>query len=119
MNASAASKTTPRTPRRPRLTVEQLLDREEALAIQRLADSVQNLGEDVFAMTELRPRIRRHPFIAAGLGALLGFVGGPIILRGLKRVVSAAAGVPALHSSVPRTLPGFALAALRLVREQH
>jgi hypothetical protein len=119
MNASEASTTSPRTLRRPRPTVEQLLDREEALAIQRLADSVQNLGEDMCTMAELRPRIRRHPVLATGLAALLGFFGGPPVLRGLERVATAAAGLPALRSAGPRTLPGLALAALRLVREQH
>jgi len=99
--------------------VEQLLDREEALAIQRLADSVQNLGEDVCAMAELRPRIRRHPFLATGLAALLGVVAGPPVLRRLERIATATAGLPALRSSGPRTLPGLALASLRLVRGQH
>jgi hypothetical protein len=99
--------------------VEQLLDREEALAIQRLADSLRNLAEDACAMAELRPRILRQPFLATGLAGVLGFVGGPRVLRGLERVATGAAGLPALRSSGPRTLPGLALASLRLLRGQH
>jgi hypothetical protein len=117
MNASEASTIRNTTSRQLRPMVEQLLDREEALAILRLADSVQNLGEDVCAMAELRPRIRRHPFLATGFAALLGVVAGPQVMRGVKRI--ATAGLPALRSSGPRALSGLALASLRLVHGQH
>ena len=77
----------------------QLLDREEALAIQRISETLQNAGEGLCRATDLRARIQRHPYLYAGLGACLGFVGGPFVGRTLARV-----------------LPGLTLAALRGVR---
>jgi hypothetical protein len=67
--------------------VEELLDYEESLAIQRIASSVQRLGDDVLAETDLRGRIRRHPFLALGIGAVSGFIGGPLLLGSFKRVL--------------------------------
>jgi hypothetical protein len=105
---------TARTKRRqlPPTTVEGLLDHEEALAIQRIADSVQRLGDDLCAATGVRERIRRHPFVATGLGAIVGFIGGPLILQAFER----ASGVS--NSASPRTqsLPGLVLTSLRAVR---
>jgi hypothetical protein len=104
---------------RPRLlpaTAEELLDREEALAIQRIASSVQRVGDDLCAATDARGRIRRHPFLATGLGALAGFVGGPLILRGLKRVLTMTSNTTNSASSRPHTLPGLVMASLRGVR---
>jgi hypothetical protein len=97
-------------------TVEELLAREEALAIQRIAGSVQRLGEDVCAVADLRRRIREHPILSTGLGALLGFVGGPLVPRAVVRIskMTSRAAVPA--SGMPRTLPGLVWASLRAVR---
>jgi hypothetical protein len=77
---------------------------------------VQNLGEDVCVATDLRPRIRRHPFLATGLAGVLGFFGGPLVLRGLRRVLEATSGHSGAGSPRSQGLPGIALASLRLVR---
>jgi hypothetical protein len=63
---------------------------------------VQHLAEDVCAVAEVGPRIKRHPLLATGLAAVLGCVGGPLVLRGLKRLLQAA--------------PGLAWDSLRFVR---
>jgi hypothetical protein len=97
-------------------TIEALLAREEARAIQRIADSVQRLGDDVLTATELRSRIRRHPFLATGLGACLGFLGGPLMPSFLRRMSAMASGLTSPASRQPHTLPGIALASLRAVR---
>ena len=96
---------------RPR-TVEQLLDREEALALQRISAAVHQLGDDLCTATDLRGRIRRHPLLAAGLGACLGFVGGPFVRRTLERALGATARLP-----LPDGLAGVVLASLRGARD--
>jgi hypothetical protein len=101
--------------RRP-ATAEELLDHEEALAIQRIAGSVQRLGDDVLVATDLRGRIRRHPFLAVGIGAFSGFVGGPLLLGTLERVMTMTAGIPNLPSVRPRALSGLVWARLRGIR---
>ena len=101
--------------RRP-ATAEELLDHEEALAIQRVAGSVQRLGDDVLAATDLRGRIRRHPLLAIGIGAVSGFLGGPLLLGALKRVMTMAAGVPNPASPRPYALSGLVWSQLRSVR---
>jgi hypothetical protein len=110
------------TPRLRPATPEEFLDCEEALAIQRIADSVQRLGDDLCAATDLRRRIRRHPFLATGLGGFAGFVGGPLMLRALKGMLTLTSCVPNpsfvpnLSSRRPHTLPGLVLASMRVVR---
>lgn len=102
---------------RPR-TVEQLLDREEALAFQRISEALRHAGEGLLEATDLRGKIRRHPFLAAGLGAGLGFFGGSFVLRALKRVVSATSGIPIPGARPPYALPGILIESLRGVRGQ-
>jgi hypothetical protein len=100
-------------------TVEELLDREEALALQRIGESMRDLGEDLSRATGLRQRIRSHPFLAAGLGACLGFAGGPLALRACKRALSLASSTPFLGALKTRALPGVVLAALRRAQGLH
>lgn len=97
-------------------TAEQLLDHEEARAIHEIADSVQRLGDDPSVAANLRRRIRPHPLRAAGPGASLGFVGGPLILRAFERMLTATSSVPNPASRRLHTLPGLVLASLRVVR---
>lgn len=104
------------TPHPGPATVQALLDHEEALAIQRIAGSVQRLGDDLCVATDLRRRIRRHPFLATGLGALAGFVGGPLLLRVFQRISTMIPSVPKSASGRSHTLPGLVLATLRGVR---
>jgi hypothetical protein len=98
--------------------VEQLLDREEALAFQRISEALRHAGEGLLEATDLRGKIRRHPFLAAGLGAGLGFFGGSFVLRALKRVVSATSGIPIPGARPPYALPGILIESLRGVRGQ-
>jgi hypothetical protein len=98
--------------------VEQLLDREEALAYQHLSAALQRAGEHLLEATDLRGKIRRHPFLAAGLGAGLGFFGGSFVLRTLKRVVSATSSIPVPGARPPYALPGILIESLRGVRGQ-
>lgn len=97
-------------------TAAELLDQEEALAIQNVADSALRLGDDLSAAADLRGRIRRHPFLAIGLGAVAGFVGGPLLLRASKRLLSSASGVALAASARPQALSGFLRTSLRAVR---
>jgi hypothetical protein len=96
--------------------VEELLDHEEALAIQRIAGSVQRLGDDVLAATDLRGRIRRHPFLAIGIGAVSGFIGGPLLLGAFKRVLTMTSSLPNPASQSPYALSGLVWNQLRRVR---
>jgi hypothetical protein len=77
---------------------------------------VQYLGERVCATAEASPEIRRHPFLATGLAALLGYVGGPLVLRGLGRMLEAASGLSSAGAPQASGLTGSALAFLRRVR---
>ena len=90
MNASAATR--PPTPRRAPATAEEFLEREEALALQRLTSVVQRAADELCPASELRPLIRRHPFLATGLGAFLGFVSGPHMLRVLAKIARVTSG---------------------------
>jgi hypothetical protein len=109
--STAKSTTAPLQP----TTVEELLAHEEVLAIQRIASSVQRLGDDVFAAADLRRRIRKHPFLSTGLGALLGFVGGPLVPRAVVRISKMTSSVANPASLRPHTLPGLVWASLRAV----
>jgi hypothetical protein len=103
--------------RRPRhKTVEELLDHEEALAIQRITVSVQRLGGDLCAAADLRRRIRSHPFIATGLAALAGFAGSKLGLRAIGSLSTMTSSLAGLAAQRPITLPGLVMTSLRLVR---
>jgi hypothetical protein len=96
--------------------MEALLDQEEALALQQLTGSVQRLGEELSLASGLRPRIRRHPLLAVGLGALAGLLGGPALVRGSRRALGA---LPTALGLAPRgghDLSSIALASLRALR---
>jgi len=97
--------------------VEQLLEREEALAIDRIRDSLANVGSDLVRVTGLRGAIRRHPLLSTGLGACLGFVGGPLLLGAVKKVLSATSQIPIAipGAQPPYGVPGLLLASLRKV----
>jgi hypothetical protein len=100
----------------PPRTAAELLDREEALAIQRITNTLGSVGEDLCAATALRPAIRGHPLLAVGLGAVAGFFGGPVLLKASRRLVG---GVPSMLGAVSnptKHLKGIALASLRAVR---
>jgi len=51
-------------------------------------------------MAESSARIRRHPFLATGLAALLGYVGGPRVLRGLGRMLQGGSSLRAVAEFV-------------------
>lgn len=101
---------------RPPTTAEELLDHEEALAIQRIASSVERLGEGLCVATDLRPRIRRHPFLATGIAAVAGCVGAPLLLRALGRLPAVGSSLANFALRRNHSLPGLALASLRAVR---
>ena len=65
------------------------------------------------AAADLRPNIRRHPLVATGLVAALGFVGVPIVPHAFRWIVRTATRVPQLAAQVPGGASGFALNALR------
>jgi hypothetical protein len=76
---------------------------------------VQVLGGDFCRATDLRGRILRHPLLATGLGACLGFAGGPFALRAIRRLMRAASKIAIHGAGAPYALPGLALASLRKV----
>jgi hypothetical protein len=96
--------------------VDELLDNEEALAIQRIASTVQRFGDDLCVAADVRQRIRRHPFLATGLGAFAGFVGGPPILRTVVRLLTATSNKSKSTSPVPGNFPELVMASLRIAR---
>jgi hypothetical protein len=104
------------TKQRQPATAEELLDHEEALAIRRLASSVERLGDDLCIAADLRPRIRRHPFIATGLAAIAGFVGAPLVLRTLGRVPTMGTSLANFALRRNHSLPALVLTSLRAVR---
>jgi len=53
--------------------------------------------------------------LATGLGACLGFVGGPFALRAIRRLLRAASNIAIPGAGAPYGLPGFVLASLRKV----
>jgi hypothetical protein len=93
-----------------------LLDREEALAIHRISASAERLGDELFTALDLRGQIRSHPLLAAGLGAFLGFVGGPLVLRGLEGTLNMASTVLNPASPQTRTIQDLVRGSLRFVR---
>lgn len=114
MNAiTAVTDTTPNP--RPR-TAEELLDQEEARALQRMTHSVQRLGDDLCAATAARERIRRHPLAAVGLGAVIGFVVGPPALGACKALLGSTSMAANPDSKRSRRLPGVSLDTLRFLR---
>jgi hypothetical protein len=96
--------------------VDELLDNEEALAIQRIATTVQRFGDDLCVAADVRQRIRRHPFLATGLGVLAGFVGGPPILRTVKRLLTATSDKGKAASRLPGNFQELVMASLRIAR---
>src|SRR5688572_10695960 len=116
MSASGMIDTRATPSRRPPLTPQAFLDDQESQAIQRIVDSVQRLGEDLCVATDIRGRIRRHPLAATGLGVLLGYAGGPLILRAFAGLLAARSLVRSPVSLPPRTVPGLVMTSLRLVR---
>lgn len=86
------------------------------MAIQRLTDSVRRLGDDLGSAADLRGRIRRHPLLATGLGAFLGFVGGPLIPSAFRRVLPTMSMVSKSVAQRQHGLPALAKAALRAFR---
>ena len=109
---------TPRTRTLPfkAATEEELLDHEESRAIQRITGSVQRLGDDFLVATDLRERIRRHPFMATGIGALAGFVGGPLLFGAFRRTLAMTSTETNPASRPLQTLPRLLLTTLRGVR---
>jgi hypothetical protein len=97
-------------------TAEELLDREEDLALQRIAGTAQSLGEDLCTALDLRGSTRRHPFLATGLATVLGFVAGPLVPRAFKKSLIRAAFVAAPASMHARSMPRFVLTGLRRAR---
>ncbi len=97
-------------------TVSELLDYEEAMAIQGITATVQRLGTDILVATDVRNRIRRHPFLAVGIGACLGFVTGPFLLRNFKGILIAATTLPSRIPRPPHSLPGLVTASLSAFR---
>ena len=103
------------TSSRPK-TVEKLLDREEALALQRISETVARVGDDLLGATDLRGKIRRHPFLAAGLGAGLGFVAGHLVLRTIKRAFSSPSRMSFPGARAAYDLAGLVVDSLGKVR---
>lgn len=116
MNASATSRTATQAQHSQPATVEELLDREEALAIQQLTRSVQQLGEDAQAALDLRRRIRSHPLLSAGIAAAAGFVAGPFLPRALRGLAGTSSFVSKTAAGSPRLVPGLVRAALDAAR---
>lgn len=88
-------------PRKAPVTVAQLLDQEEAWAIEGLTDRIGRCGESSPGVERLRARIRRFPLFSAGLGALIGFVGAPIAVQSGRRLCEAAGTLRGLSPTGP------------------
>ena len=97
-------------------TAAELLDQEESLAMNKLAGSVERLGEDLCVAADLRAKIRSHPFLATGISACLGFIASPILLRTAKQAFVTSAVVRRSLSATPQTLPGLLVSSLRGIR---
>ena len=110
MNTATTSQARPRP-----TTVEELLGREEALAIQQIVGSVQRMADDVLVTTDLREQVRQHPGMALSLSALLGFVAAPLLGRAARRALSATVKGRSLNRLPPQTLHELLMASLRTV----
>jgi len=102
----------PRSKREP-ATVAELLDQEEAHAIEQIVGAVQRMADEAVLATDLRERIRRHPSIALSLAAFFGFAAAPLFGRAARRALAATVksrNSTPLHS---RSLQELALASLR------
>ncbi len=78
---------------------------------------MQDLSEAVCTATDLRARIRRHPWSAVGIGALLGYFGWPTLLRASRHALPIAkSAMGAMGAAQPangaRDLRGLILASL-------
>ena len=81
------------------------------MAIRRITATLGRFGDELCAATDVQRRIRRHPFLAAGIGACLGFLGGPLVLRTIRHALAAA-------SRRPNDVRGLVLASVRAVRRR-
>jgi hypothetical protein len=100
----------------PALSIAQLLDGEEALAIEQLTHSLQGLGEGLCGAADLRARIRAHPFLASGLCAGIGFLAAPWLGRAGRQLFAAGAGLRSMKAASATSIPDLLLASLRGLR---
>jgi hypothetical protein len=59
------------------LTEEELLDREELLAVEGLRLSLSDVGQDILDVVDIPRHVRRHPVLSLLIGA-----GGGLLLTG-------------------------------------
>ena len=83
-SASSASATRPRRVQGPK-SIDELLDREEALALATISDGFERFGDDVMEDSGLRRAVREHPILSttlvAAIAAGCGYLAGPALVR--------------------------------------
>lgn len=91
-------RTAARTPAAPARTVEQLLEREQALALAGLSRNLGDLGAELAGAVGGSP-VARHPALAGGAALLFGVLGGTTVLRGFGPILRL------FGATAARTLP--------------
>ena len=101
--------------RRPR-TLDELLDREEALAMQGIREQAGLLGEDVLDALNLKEHIRRKPIGTSAILAALGVAITGALRRsprmGRVRVARSGGTLGMIMSLVQHTLAGALVSQL-------
>lgn len=96
----------------------ELLDHEEARAIRGVSQSVRALGKGLCDPSTYGGTIRESPFLSVGLGASLGLVGGPLLLRGLERALHAASNASSSVLLRSFAMQGIVRTSLSLLRKR-
>ncbi len=97
--------------------IEALLELESARALEDATASFLLAGEEVAAAADVRRKIREHPLLAAGIAAAVGWIGGPLAARLVRRSTATVLALGGI-ASLPGVPHGFARTAMRLVRSR-
>lgn len=97
------------TPTREPRTLREFLDREEARTLHELGQSAAAFGQELKQVGQLEARVQRHPWLAIGAAAAIGFGAGPLVGRASGRVGSSALRLLRTQPWLGSALKSFAL----------
>lgn len=85
----------------PPRTAREFLDRQQELEAHKLLAALREFGDDLERLTDVEQRVRKHPLVACGLAAGLGWMLGPRMLPVVWRAfeVAGAAGLAAVQNT--------------------
>ncbi len=90
-------------------TLREFLDREEARTLHELHQSASALGDDLKRIGHLEERVQRHPWLALGAAAAIGFAVAPLVSRFAGRGAALAMRLLRHKPALKSALTGLAL----------